>query len=77
MSSEKYLMQSYREINGIYHKKRTNIISAFIVFQNMERFSELYDNHWTDAMEALDEHNFDEKESIDMLVEIVEVMVFI
>ena len=37
-----------------------------------ERFSELYDNHWTDAMEALDEHNFDEKESIDMLVEIVE-----
>jgi hypothetical protein len=35
MSSEKYLMQSYREINGIYHKKRTNIISAFIVFQNM------------------------------------------
>lgn len=42
-----------------------------------ERFSELYDNNWTDAMESLDEHNFDEKESLDMLLEIVEVIVFI
>ncbi|CAG2234067.1 unnamed protein product [Mytilus edulis] len=36
-----------------------------------ERFSELYDNHWTDAMEALDGHKFQEKEGIEMLLEVL------
>ncbi|XP_071126446.1 uncharacterized protein [Mytilus edulis] len=36
-----------------------------------ERFSELYDNHWTDAMEALDGHKFQEREGIEMLLEVL------
>lgn len=36
-----------------------------------ERFSELYDNHWTDAMEALDGHKFQEKESIELLLDVL------
>ncbi|XP_052076272.1 uncharacterized protein LOC127714252 isoform X1 [Mytilus californianus] len=36
-----------------------------------ERFSELYDNHWTDAMEALDGHKFQEKESIEVLLDVL------
>lgn len=36
-----------------------------------EKFSEMYDNDWTDAMETLDGNGFDERSSIELLLDVL------
>ena len=42
-----------------------------------EKFSELYDNEWTDAFEALtSQYHMSEKEAVDTLLRILKVVVY-